>query len=161
MTVTDTNTLAEATVSSRNAKHDLHRAIDTAEVCGRCGAAIAVGEPVWRLPACLPFRGRLLRWLTAVCRRCAYRGNAAAKTCAGCGRTLYVYRDTPAVVCCCRRCRQKVYNARRAAAIARRNRLQQCATCGNAYTPKRADSKYCSPACRQRAHRARTAEVRS
>ena len=33
--------------------------------------------------------------------------------------------------------------------------LPQCATCDTAFEPKRTDAKYCSPACRQRAHRQR------
>lgn len=30
-----------------------------------------------------------------------------------------------------------------------------CATCGNAFVPRRSDARYCSPACRQRAYRER------
>jgi hypothetical protein len=32
-----------------------------------------------------------------------------------------------------------------------------CAVCGESFTPKRSDARYCSPTCRQRAHRERRA----
>jgi hypothetical protein len=50
------------------------------------------------------------------------------------------------------------YRARKARALARRRALGQlprCAACHKPFEPKRKDSKYCRPACRQAAHRHR------
>lgn len=46
----------------------------------------------------------------------------------------------------CRECRQ---------AGRSRPAPRECAACGSTFTPSRADARYCSPACRQRAYRAR------
>jgi hypothetical protein len=45
--------------------------------------------------------------------------------------------------------------------LLRRRADRTCTTCGKAFTPARADGRYCSPACRQRSYRARRAEVRA
>ena len=45
-----------------------------------------------------------------------------------------------------------------AARLLRRSpRRRACRTCGRTYVPPRADGRYCSPACRQRAYRQRRA----
>ena len=48
--------------------------------------------------------------------------------------------------------RKREYRARR-----RRQHKRRCVECDAMYQPARADARYCSPACRQRAHRARSA----
>jgi len=70
----------------------------------------------------------------------------------------------------CRRCRRPFYGAyarlhcsERCAELtraARRDRTRdrdarRCETCAEHFTPPRSDGRYCSPACRQKAYRAR------
>jgi hypothetical protein len=90
-----------------------------------------------------------------VCSACVTpREEAAATretTCAGCGQAM---RSALAVRTCCSRCYQRELRARW------RDRARGfCAACGQSFKPKRADARYCSPACKQRAWRARAVEV--
>jgi hypothetical protein len=48
------------------------------------------------------------------------------------------------------RCADRAYNARR-----RKSAPTSCAGCGETFTPKRSDARYCSAACKQRAYRRR------
>jgi hypothetical protein len=82
------------------------------------------------------------------------------RPCGYCARPVGWYDDQArrrrTLYYCCNRCRGRAYNqlqkARRSAA-----RHLTCATCKTTFTPARADGRYCSPACRQRAYRQRRA----
>lgn len=72
--------------------------------------------------------------------------------CKGCGRVFYTNIETKkycSYSLCGNRGYQKELKWRRK--FARTNRT--CQTCGNPFTPKRADAKYCCNACRQKAYR--------
>ena len=53
---------------------------------------------------------------------------------------------------CCRKVDYRLRTERRRLASAKST---TCIECGQEFAPKRADAKYCSNACRQRAHRSR------
>lgn len=61
---------------------------------------------------------------------------------------------------CSEACKRK-QASQRYAAIARQRRAEargpsrQCAVCGEPFEPARADARYCSPACKQKAYRVR------
>jgi hypothetical protein len=57
---------------------------------------------------------------------------------------------------CSEACEVKFYNARRSKRAARARSGKVCEMCGTGFEASRADAKFCSPRCRQRARRART-----
>jgi hypothetical protein len=78
------------------------------------------------------------------CRRCEKQWMPASET-----HPLRVAGSEG--VPCCERCRKAIY--RRARNTAATERL--CDVCGERFTPKRSDARYCSNACRQDAYRKR------
>lgn len=70
--------------------------------------------------------------------------------CEGC-ETMIAVPDNPRRkhIYCSNKCRQAILRRQ-----APRDRSRECDTCGNTFTG-RAGAKYCSPACRQKAYRAR------
>jgi hypothetical protein len=89
----------------------------------------------------------------AVCDACVTAAELANATedatCKGCGQRMKLnqyWRKSA----CSNRCEQRERRARRLA-----HRRRYCATCKMAFTPKRADARFCSNACRQRAYRTR------
>ena len=77
--------------------------------------------------------------------------------CTVCGRTVLrpVFWKPTGEVTCSDRCRLRAYRARVTAARRTQTRgTLRCGRCGAAMTG-RADRRYCSPACRQRAYRNR------
>lgn len=76
----------------------------------------------------------------------------APAPCAGCGRPTIVRPDgRRKVVACSSACRTASYRENSAEAVTR-----ECGGCG-AIIAGRSDRRYCSPACRQKAHRRRSA----
>jgi hypothetical protein len=72
--------------------------------------------------------------------------------CKGCGRVFYTQIETKKYCLyslCGNRGYQKELKWRRK--YARKDRI--CQTCGNTFTPKRSDAKFCCNACRQKAYR--------
>jgi hypothetical protein len=56
----------------------------------------------------------------------------------------------------CSRCASDAENERQRELRRQARANRPCATCGELFTPPRSDGRYCTPACRQRAYRART-----
>lgn len=79
-----------------------------------------------------------------------------ATPCVSCGRGVEVIEDHRRVrqprhlAFCCDDCRRE-----RANVLRRRSEPEprRCASCGEAFTPRRSDAVTCSPSCRQRLHR--------
>ena len=93
------------------------------------------------------------RKVVAVCEACATpseRANATISAdCKGCGISMLSskrWRVAPRTTCSTR-CAQRWLRLRR-----RQKRLT-CTACGLAFAAVRADAKFCSKACRQKAHR--------
>lgn len=71
-------------------------------------------------------------------------------TCEACEQQLHMKPDKRRKrVTCSNSCRQKLYKTKRVPLAV------TCDGCGNTYAPVRSDSRFCSPACRQKAYRER------
>lgn len=136
-------------------------------LCGvEAGNAPMVDAEVGRRPA----RNRRAWWTRQpICAGCATTGHrpesADGKTiawidvdptrhpvvaCEACGQQLHMEPDRRRKrVTCSNSCRQKTYKTIRVPSSV------TCDGCGNTYEPARSDSRFCSPACRQKAYRER------
>jgi predicted nucleic acid-binding Zn ribbon protein len=72
----------------------------------------------------------------------------------GCGARVSFW-GWEKVVSCSRRCQELLERERRRV----RRDERPCEECGRAFAPRRADGRFCSSACRQRAYRARRREI--
>ena len=131
---------------------------------GDCGAALAPDAPVWLIAQYVSYSrmGHSQRWQTPICKRCrptpSYGRHGrwcAPQPCESCGRPVH-YRPSyrRRHVLCSSRCAWLAASKRRSATTGAA-RHKACAVCGTVFDPPRADARYCSPACRQRAYRQR------
>lgn len=116
-------------------------------LCGRCGRD--VGDTVW-----IADGYRMVTW----CGDCLkpgqrYPWGAYTKDCRTCGRTWYGYRLTMIPNACPGECRRRDHNATRQHGPVLK--AHTCEHCGEEFISNRSHAKYCSPAHRQAAHRAR------
>jgi hypothetical protein len=82
------------------------------------------------------------------------RMNWVVKKCVHCRRPLFTsIENPPVVVACGDSCRD---TARAKELRHRLRKEKRCLLCGESYTPKRTDSRYCSLACKQTAYRKRS-----
>ena len=148
----------------RERTHRILTARRLGQLCALCGQPLAPDAPVW-MESCYigpsMFTGIPRSWQAPVCEACAPRDRhsrrwVAPAPCAGCQRPVYYPRSYRwrLRAHCSERCRLDAWNQRRRAERAAERRFR-CATCGATFTPPRADGRYCSPACRQRAYRQR------
>jgi hypothetical protein len=129
--------------------------------CAVCGTALGPHDPVWRRQVSVGrnFLGRSSCRVAPCCDRHGsqtvhfYDGGAP---CEGCGRVVHnLCRDHRARAFCCRRCEAKVRSAEARDRRREARPPRPCEVCGETFEPTRTDAHYCSPACRQRAYRAR------
>lgn len=146
--------------------------------CPVCGRWIAAGEVVVRseVHRSVSYRPPVstFSW-EPICLGCAQSGAFVAKpgvkpskkvvakehhpdgevcVCVTCGWSVILKEDSRRrVPTCSTACRAKHYNQ----AAVRPPKRQECAGCGDPFEG-RADARYCSSACRQRAYRLRTAD---
>jgi hypothetical protein len=123
-----------------------------AEVCAKCGASIAAGDPVW-----IDTYRYYLK--AATCAECARRPwdepELVGRCDGGCGHEVHVRERLDRLhLFCSRRCEIRFYTLQRKNERARQRR-RHCAVCGTIFEPKRAGARTCSSACRQRAYRER------
>ena len=136
--------------------------------CAGCKRKLEPGAPVYRTRLLVPwsfyFHGQLQKGASwkhrLVCEACigAEKGRyRKSHSCLACGRPLFIWRR--GVQCadyCSHGCQLDAANARRRQRSAtRRGAQRRCVICGEAFTPKRTDSEYCSAACKQAAYRQR------
>ena len=76
---------------------------------------------------------------------------------AGCGRTMVIGYHHAHVRACSVRCDELADLARRRARHAEARAGRRCAECDELIDADRSDAKFCSPACKQKAYRARHA----
>ena len=110
-------------------------------ICRLCGKQIE------------PIRIATSKWPVLFCDDCVKtkHENWWYQRCRGCG--VWMNRDREKY--CCSEC-QREAEARRKREHRQQWRMNKtCPICGEKFTPKRADAKYCSAACRQRAFRKR------
>jgi hypothetical protein len=130
--------------------------------CAFCARDLQPDEPVWRRRI-----GRSGSYIvTPVCDNCNDRACAGlsrnevvpASPCEACGRPVHQMerRRTRRHVYCCDQCKANgeagIARERRATA---RGSTRPCADCGEHFEPTRADVRFCSGACKQRAYRKR------
>ena len=129
----------------------------TAKCCGRCGTAIAAGEPVavrWVDYTCRDKNFFATYAIVATCIACGGHKSDTFEPCAGCRR------PTANREFCSEACRVRAWTWERSDARdeARAARRLHCTRCGRPFTPaRRGDARYCSAACRQAAYRVRRA----
>jgi hypothetical protein len=131
--------------------------------CVKCGRKLKASEPVWRAR----FRYGLGRGaeLGAHCEKCRPddREYYSLGPCANCGRAVNTseQRWRPRLWSFCSEKCQRLHLSIHQATLARQRRAEArgatrvCADCGEHFEPVRADSLYCSGACRQKAYRKR------
>lgn len=144
------------------------KAAKTGKCCGGCGRKLGAGDPVWRKRVGLGYG--LMHWRTAMvplCERCkpdaAWHPTHSSGACEGCGRPVHNTEGPRRRrhVFCSERC-VEIYQS----AVARQRRSEArgttraCGECGEYFEPARADAKFCSGACRQKAHRKRVTDVK-
>lgn len=146
--------------------------------CWACGRDIPAEEPVytdrqWWVMIGTTHDGRSVSWTEQHgpwCAQCApgAKGNhpwaswpwhvrqpIPSRPCAWCSRP---YHGHPANRFCSERCANADRAERRRLARERQRSRCLCAVCGRQFTAPRQDARYCTPACRQKAYRARLAE---
>lgn len=144
-------------VTARRQAWELSR---TGKTCDKCGRTLTATERAWIYSGAVfvgPFAMRYRK--QRVCGDCVpkWRRFGPPQPCEHCKRpVLYQqsYRRRWHAFCC--DCCQWLYYDR----LARERRAQKrqgmtCTECGTEFVPKRADAKYCSGACRQKAYRRR------
>src|SRR5262245_47079594 len=130
---------------------------------GRCGRSLMPDEPVWlirrRYESGDGFRSEFREEVVVapICRECWEDGEQAEAEhsggittkgpCTGCGRLVHVTPQALELwlargrrICCSDKCAEMADS-------------RPCATCGKPFSPKRSDAQFCSPACKQAAHR--------
>jgi hypothetical protein len=162
----------EARLTNEGRKHmiseRLHKLRDAAHTCANCagcGHTFEPDEPVWRVRVRTGagYSGGCSMIIAPFCQQCLKPDWAPAVSsgrCEGCGRMAHNtegYRDH--IYCsgvCAKQC-----EARRHSAIARQQRAEArgptriCGQCGGRFEPRRADARFCSGVCKQRAYRKR------
>lgn len=145
----------------------VHPAERTGDTCGNCGSPIDHDQRAYRCAyrrrwGSLFGTGSFVFAYATTCGNCysstpflhlAGGEHEIPTECYSCHRRLVVggYRANQRWVACSTRC---------LAALRREDRRDKrstttCSTCGETFTPARADARYCSSACRQRAYRQR------
>ena len=157
--VTATDTPVDGTFRSRHTVNRASEAQRTAAICGVCGRSFADGDTVVLAHQYLGFRrrGALVRQVMPCCVSCtpaSRLGGCVAQPCLSCGRTVMRRRRVRRSFCS-HRCSWRWYDGQRNVKRARARADRICLSCQRPFTPRRADAKTCSPACRQRAHRQR------
>jgi hypothetical protein len=84
-------------------------------------------------------------------------GQRQSARCAGCGRTMTFGASHMVVRACSTACDRVTDNERRRTHRADIRNGATCEQCGSTFDPPRTGARYCKPACRQKAYRARKA----
>ena len=132
--------------------------------CQKCNRKMTADEPVYHQFINV-WNG--YQMICTACETAMAEANAAnglrkfppwlsPRPCCRCSRP--VFRDRPPRkgtrhFCCSNECRQAVQNARHRRKRPRARAELQCGSCSQLFTPSRRDAKFCSAACKQRAHR--------
>jgi hypothetical protein len=154
LAVTDMSCAVEFTAPSRNG-HVIALVVVERHRCGGCERDLAVDEPVWRVW----WNRRGLRSICQACRRCYGWGRRyvwSSGPCEGCGRIVNEARWRPRRFCS-RICEDGYYAEQRRARRAEARAGRRCDVCAELLDAGRADARYCSSACRQKAYRRRRA----
>lgn len=139
--------------------------------CPKCKRALQADEPIWRVRMRRPGRTifglpRMKTSIEPICRQCASEcvdlREYSSGPCANCGRVVHdaAWRFSRRYRYCCHHCELTDQSAR-AASAARQRRAEArgpsraCVECGETFEPSRADARFCSARCKQKAYRRR------
>ncbi len=129
------------------------------EYCGLCGGTFEPDEPVWRQRVIVGHCTNDLSATPPVCGSCKsdWPGWLPPEACDGCGRPVHYewslrHRRRAQ---CCDACGKRAQNRAERAARAEARGTRRCPTCAETFEPARADAKFCSSPCRQKAYRRR------
>ena len=154
--VTGSHRVDGGTVSSRNARLQAFWARTKGGACGQCDRPLTPNEAVYwgKVPV-----GGWGRWAFTVLGACCAQAERfpawyrSPRACEGCGRPVHPGRQSRAThVLCSEHCGYVVRYRRRPD-----REPIDCAVCGERLDARRADTRYCSDACRMVAYRARKA----
>jgi hypothetical protein len=157
---------AQCDAAERENQRNIRKAARTGTCCAKCTRQLAPDEPVWRQNLSLG-RGLFGGWrcsVAPVCEQCRsdWREFRGSRPCENCGRLVHnEYNRRSYIRTFCSTMCQSRWSSERQSALAREQRRQargvtkECASCGEHFEPTRADARYCSTACRMRAHRHR------
>jgi hypothetical protein len=151
---------------------NISNAQERGQTCAECARQLDPREPVWRerVASARDFFGRQTYWLAPVCEQCKpvfdrhWYGDDRhheAEPCGGCGRPVHNLFSTQwrKLTFCCEDCHHiaslKAVRGKRSKARGHRT----CECCGKTFVPKRADARFCSGACKQRAYRQRSLRI--
>lgn len=143
------------------------QSIKTAAACGVCGEPLSPDEPMYRTRTRVSGAFGLSRWQINVCESCApaylkrddgwpvytIYCHTCERPVRGSWHNLRAQRFF-----CCERCEWQHYNEIEKERRATQREHTTCRQCGATFEAARADAAYCSPACRQKAYRARKRE---
>jgi hypothetical protein len=140
-------------------KQYLREALETAKLCGECGTPFTRKQAVYLVPVRQFWRPLATVVTVPHCRKCVpehWHDDLQSGRCETCGRVVFTLPrwQKKYHVACSRQCRKAIYPA---LARPQSSREKTCAVCGTAFTAPRSDAVTCSPACRQKAYRRRTA----
>jgi len=143
----------------------IYNSAKRAEICANCERPIGESELVYRVRVTSPsflMMGAHGSVIAVLCRDCGDKVNRYfldAKPCEYCQRPVRNQLSQVFVkhVVCSNQCRAPIdaAQARERRIQLAANRKSSCETCHRNFTPKRADTKHCSPACKQKAYRQR------
>ena len=129
------------------------------EHCGLCGRTFEPDEPVWRQRVIVGYFISYCWATPPVCESCKpkWSGWLTPEACDGCGRPVHYewsLRHRRRALCC-NACGKRAQNRAERAARAEARGTRRCPTCAETFEPARADAKFCSSPCRQKAYRRR------
>lgn len=129
--------------------------------CAKCGHPFGAEEDAWRgtIPtAKRTVFGDVIEEAVLLCGECKPAFCRWRQGCPVCGRTVWYQDERHRTGACCNRCRRSLEAARKRELRAQERKYRSsniCAECSEWFMPFREDARYCSNACRQRAHRER------
>jgi hypothetical protein len=140
----------------RSVTDAIHSAQENGSHCAQCERVLRRDEPVWRTRLSLGWAMFACHSVIApLCQNCKsdWRDYESAASCEGCGRLVHnevddIYRRW---TFCCEKCAHQIRREKRR----RQQPTRSCQACGEIFEPVRADAKFCSVACKQRAYRRR------
>ena len=143
----------------------LRSAASTCANCAGCGHVFESDEPVWRVRVRtgVEFFGGHSTIIAPFCQQCLkpyWRPVVSSGRCEGCSRMVHNTEGYREHIYCSEVCATKC-EVRRHSGIARERRAEArgptraCAECGDQFEPARADTRFCSGVCKQRAYRKR------
>jgi hypothetical protein len=143
--------------AAKQAPHDKREAARRGKTCGCCGRTLNADEPIWRKQFSRCFCGGL-SFIAPICQQCGRRGlylSVSHGPCENCGRLVHEtqYRRRRHHYCCedCRKQHEHALVRRRRAEA--RGPSRPCTECGEHFAPTRADARFCSARCKQKAWR--------